>query len=73
MILEAGDSRAVMSRGSKAVRLTRDHKPNIETERRRIVGRGGLVGQTDEGHWRVMLTDSDRGGRLRWTGLTTSR
>ena len=38
-----GDSRAVLSRGKKAVDLTRDHKPNDEEETRRIKALGGKV------------------------------
>ena len=63
----------MLSRGNKAVRLTRDHKPHVESERQRIVSRGGLVNQTDEGQWRVMLTGKANNGQFKWTGLTTSR
>lgn len=35
-----GDSRAILSRGGKAVDLTRDHKPNDEKERARIRSMG---------------------------------
>ncbi|KAL7552755.1 hypothetical protein ACHAWF_015993 [Thalassiosira exigua] len=38
-----GDSRAVLSRGRKAVALTRDHKPNDAAERERIEALGGSV------------------------------
>ena len=31
-----GDSRAVMSRGGEALRLTEDHKPNLPRERKRV-------------------------------------
>lgn len=45
-----GDSRAILSRSKQAVDLTRDHKPNDEIERNRIVKLGGTVdwcGQVD--------------------------
>lgn len=45
-----GDSRAILSQNKKAIDLTRDHKPNDETERNRIVNMGGTVdwcGQVD--------------------------
>jgi len=38
-----GDSRAVLSRGGKAIDLTRDHKPNDERERARIRAMGEEV------------------------------
>ena len=31
------------------------------------------IHQTDEGDWRVMLTEKGRNGQFKWTGLTTSR
>ena len=49
-VANAGDSRAVLSRGGKAVRLTRDHKPHVEAERRRIVGSGGMMIQVRAQH-----------------------
>jgi len=39
----AGDSRAIMCRAGKPVELSHDHKPNDETERRRIEAAGGRV------------------------------
>jgi serine/threonine protein phosphatase PrpC len=38
-----GDSRAILSRGGKAIDLTWDHKPNEERERSRIMARGEEV------------------------------
>mmetsp|Transcript_100750 Transcript_100750/g.260303 ORF Transcript_100750/g.260303 Transcript_100750/m.260303 type:complete len:398 (-) Transcript_100750:77-1270(-) len=39
----AGDSRAILCRGGRPVELSHDHKPNEETERRRIEAAGGRV------------------------------
>jgi len=39
----AGDSRAVLCRGGRAVPLSRDHKPNDRLERRRVLAAGGMV------------------------------
>ena len=38
-----GDSRAILSRKGKAVELTRDHKPNDEREKRRILAMGETI------------------------------
>lgn len=38
-----GDSRAVLSRGSVATNLTRDHKPDDEDEKRRILAMGETI------------------------------
>lgn len=42
-MLCAGDSRAVLSRGGRAIELTRDHKPHDVRERQRIELSGGYV------------------------------
>jgi len=42
-IANAGDSRAVLCRGGKAIALSRDHKPNCPDEIARIVEAGGFV------------------------------
>ena len=45
-----GDSRAILGQNKQAIDLTRDHKPNDEVERNRIVELGGTVdwcGQVD--------------------------
>lgn len=39
-----GDCRAVLCRGSQAIPLTTDHKPNRPDERQRILSAGGFVG-----------------------------
>ena len=39
----AGDSRTVMSEHGKAVELSKDHKPDLPTERTRILKAGGEV------------------------------
>lgn len=38
-----GDSRAILSRNQRAVDLTRDHKPNDEREKARILGMGETI------------------------------
>jgi serine/threonine protein phosphatase PrpC len=49
-----GDSRAVICQGTKATRLTRDHKPKLPDEEKRIKDLGGIVDISDEGVYRVM-------------------
>lgn len=44
-VANVGDSRAVICRDGKAIRLTIDHKPTLEEEKRRITEAGGFVGQ----------------------------
>jgi len=52
VVSNAGDCRAVMSRGGVAVALTSDHRPSREDEKNRIETSGGYV---DCGHgiWRI--------------------
>eukprot|EP00803_Ostreobium_quekettii_P007688 evm.model.scf_240EXC.3 EVM.evm.TU.scf_240EXC.3 scf_240EXC:49940-54459(+) len=51
-VANCGDSRAVLSRGKNAFRMTRDHKPGVEDETERIRAAGGAV--LDYGGKRVM-------------------
>lgn len=48
-----GDSRAVLAQGGKAVRLTRDHKPTLPDEEKRIRDVGGKIDEDDSGTVRV--------------------
>ncbi|EFJ39763.1 hypothetical protein VOLCADRAFT_35338, partial [Volvox carteri f. nagariensis] len=48
-----GDCRAVLCRGGRAVRLSRDHKPELPEERTRIEAAGGRVANV-RGTWRVV-------------------
>ena len=64
----AGDSRAVMSRAGRAVRLTEDHKPHLAAERARIEANGGRV--EFQRCWRVICGPRD--GRP-GSGLAVSR
>lgn len=43
IVANCGDSRAVLARGSQAIPLSRDHKPEREDETRRIEAAGGRV------------------------------
>ncbi|KAL3528990.1 hypothetical protein ACH5RR_008312 [Cinchona calisaya] len=43
VVANAGDSRCVMSRGGEAYALSKDHKPNHEVEKERILNAGGYV------------------------------
>lgn len=53
-VANAGDSRAVLCRGSTAKAMSFDHKPAQDQEKARIVAAGGFV--------------SDIGGVVRWAG-----
>ena len=52
VVANAGDCRAVLCRGGRAVPLSRDHKPDRPDEKRRIEALGGAVCQVG-GVWRV--------------------
>ncbi|KAK9829310.1 hypothetical protein WJX72_005079 [[Myrmecia] bisecta] len=64
----AGDSRAVLGRSAKALRLTEDHKPNLPRERERVELLGGRV--NFQRCWRVICEPKD--GRP-GSGLAVSR
>jgi serine/threonine protein phosphatase PrpC len=50
-VANAGDARAILVSGSTAIAMSEDHKPNRESERRRIMQAGGSV--VFMGCWRV--------------------
>lgn len=50
-VANAGDSRAVLCRGGKAIAMSVDHKPNNKDEKQRIEESGGIV--VWAGTWRV--------------------
>ncbi|KAG2434238.1 hypothetical protein HXX76_007963 [Chlamydomonas incerta] len=54
----AGDCRAVLCRDGRALRLSRDHKPELPEERQRIEAAGGRVANV-RGTWRVVLPLAD--------------
>lgn len=54
----AGDCRAVLCRDGRALRLSRDHKPELPDERQRIEAAGGRVANV-RGTWRVVLPMPD--------------
>merc|ERR1719311_1584521 len=71
LVVNIGDSRAVMCRGTAdgaltAVRLSDDHKPERQDERRRIESKGGVVDM--QGVWRVFTPGTANfGGRtVQW-------
>ncbi|KAL3844073.1 hypothetical protein ACJIZ3_001476 [Penstemon smallii] len=43
VVANAGDSRCVISRNGQAYNLSRDHKPDLEIERERILKAGGFI------------------------------
>lgn len=43
VVANAGDSRCVLCRNGQAYSLSRDHKPEVEAEKERIVNAGGFV------------------------------
>lgn len=43
VVANAGDSRCVISRNGQAYNLSRDHKPELEAERERILKAGGYI------------------------------
>ncbi|XAR67817.1 Phosphoprotein phosphatase [Bertholletia excelsa] len=43
VVANAGDSRCVISRKGQAYNLSRDHKPDLEAEKERIIKAGGFV------------------------------
>jgi len=51
-VAHVGDSRGVLCRAGTAVELTKDHKPELEQEKRRIEALGGFVSYI--GCWRAM-------------------
>lgn len=48
-----GDSRAVLAVGGKAQRVSRDHKPVLADEEKRIKEEGGKIDEDDSGTLRV--------------------
>lgn len=53
-VANVGDSRAVLGRAGVAIRLSRDHTPDIPDERKRVESVGGHVRQ-HRGVWRLVL------------------
>lgn len=69
LVANAGDSRAVLCRGGKAVTLSTDHKPATPAERARILDAGGAV--CHEGRLNGELTVARSIGELlRCAGMT---
>jgi protein phosphatase 1G len=53
IVANAGDSRAVLSRGGHAYDLSNDHKPDMEREAARITQAGGFVKKTSCGPFSI--------------------
>jgi len=53
VVANAGDSRAVLCRGGKAIDLSEDHKPGRKDERARIERAGGTVSELQCGSHRI--------------------
>merc|ERR1719229_1367483 len=66
-VAHVADSSAVLGRKGKAVQLTRDHKPNLQDERRRIESQGGRVVFFGYANYRVYAKNA------RYPGLNMSR
>ena len=55
-IAHAGDSRAVLASGGKAIQLSKDHKPEDLNERERITKAGGFVAESNRVNGILALT-----------------
>jgi len=55
-IAHAGDSRAVLASGGKAIQLSKDHKPEDLSERERIIKAGGFVAESNRVNGILALT-----------------
>eukprot|EP00300_Choanocystis_sp_HF-7_P019175 c20260_g1_i1.p1 GENE.c20260_g1_i1~~c20260_g1_i1.p1 ORF type:complete len:326 (-),score=61.98 c20260_g1_i1:999-1976(-) len=72
-VVNLGDSRAVLCRNGKPVRMSEDHKPDRWDEKMRIERSGGFVVNVN-GTWRVTNTSqADLGANKRRAHLATSR
>jgi protein phosphatase 1G len=43
IVANAGDSRCVLSRKGRAYDLSKDHKPDLDAEKERILNAGGFI------------------------------
>merc|ERR1719229_1125388 len=66
-VAHVADSSAVLGLKNKVVQLTRDHKPNLQDERRRIESKGGRVVFDGYANYRVYAKNA------RYPGLNMSR
>merc|ERR1719229_794191 len=66
-VAHVADSSAVLGQKNKVVQLTRDHKPNLQDERRRIESKGGRVVFDGYANYRVYAKNA------RYPGLNMSR
>ena len=64
-----GDSRAILCRGGKGLRLTKDHKPGLPEEKRRVKKAGGTV-QNNGSCSRIIIRDPATKGVA---GISVSR
>lgn len=73
-LFNTGDCRAVMCFGNKVIQLTKDHKPNMPEEKKRIEALGGKIVPDGKNCWRIKdLSVSRAFGDLRATPYVTHR
>ncbi|KAJ5070503.1 hypothetical protein M0811_10772 [Anaeramoeba ignava] len=70
-VANTGDSRAILVRNSKAIRVSQDHHPNLAKEYRRIRGLGGCI--SSDGRVNGGLAISRALGDLEFSPLVTCK
>ncbi|XP_022087933.1 protein phosphatase 1K, mitochondrial-like [Acanthaster planci] len=74
VVANVGDSRAILCRKGRAVRLSRDHQPEVDSERERIEASKGFISWNSKGHPLVngalAMTRSIGDGPLKRYGVT---
>jgi serine/threonine protein phosphatase PrpC len=62
-----GDSRAVLYNKEEVIQLSRDHKPDLEDEKRWVLEKGGKVYASNGGPLRVWGEPSSPGLAMTWS------